>query len=257
MYHQVPTPKYRSFEARLQGGGGGDELPAEVSHLDTAQLPEDLVEAWNAYAGTLLSTAPLADLLHSSYITSKRPIDFQTAIALPLVHALTLSNLSSITPSQLLPDPGLAAPDSTLALLPSLSGLQLTLLIAACRLEIILSTDICSYEMAYEEYLTLVKKSKVIPSTITSSSNTLTHLGSSSGTAGSGGGGGGGGVVRSHGVARSAWQGLEDVGFLIPTATGWGGSSSSSKAGRDGRTMEGRCQLGRAGGLAGRRRAKA
>jgi len=36
-------------------------------------------------------------------------------------------------------------------LLPSLSDLALSLLIAAARLDIVLDTDLCNFEMVYEE----------------------------------------------------------------------------------------------------------
>lgn len=214
-YHNPSAAGASSFKARLQRHGSKDQPPATVNPSDTVYLPEDLVEAWNAYAHALLSTGHLTELLHSYYVTSKRPTDFQTAIALPLVYALTRSNLSSITTSP--PYTALAAPDSTLALLPSLSTLQLSLLIAACRLEIILSTDTCSFAMAYEEYLGMIKKSKVQSST--------------SGQLASGMGSG----ARGHDVAAGAWQGLEDVGLLVVPATGAGGGRSGGKDRDDGR----------------------
>ena len=209
-YHNPSESDPIRFTARLQHYESEDRPLAKVSQSATTELPEKFVEAWNAYARALLSTGRLTEALHVYYATFKRPSDFQTAIALPLIYALNLSNLSSI--SQLPPYRALAAPDSTLGLLPGLSILQLSLLIAACRLGIILSTDICSFEMAYEEYLGLVKRSKV--------------QSSSSGQFASGTGIG----ARGHDVARRVWQELETLELLVPT-TGWGNGGKD----RDGR----------------------
>ena len=221
-YRSPPIAQYSTFQARLQHDGA-------TSELNIAHIPEDLIDAWNDYARALLSTEHLTELQHSYYVTSKRPSDFQTAIALPLLYALNISNLSSIIstspPSYY---PTWVAPDSVLALLPSLSTLQLTLLIAACRLEIILSTDLCSFDMAYEEYLVLAKKAKT--SFQHASSGQLTGTNNSSSSSG---GGGGGGIVRSHHVAKGAWQGLEDVGFLVPAGTAGGGGNYSAAASGD------------------------
>ena len=168
------------------------------------------MRAWNAYAETLLSTVRLTEGLHAYYATTNRPKDFQTAIALPFAYALTPFNLSSIP--QLPSYTTLSAPDSVLALLPTLSTLELSLLIAVCRLDVILCTEICSFDMAYDEYTKLISKSKVQMST--------------SGQTASGSG------VRvwSRQVARWAWQALGSVGLIV-AATGGEGSGSQDRDG--------------------------
>lgn len=203
-YHNPSIPNTSGFKARLRRHESRDQPSTEPPPIDTVHVPENTVEAWNTYARTLLSTEPLTAVLHSYYATSKRPVDFQSAIALPLIYALNRSNLSSL--SKTAPYASLASPDSTLSLLPSLSTLQLALLIAACRLEIILSTDICSFEMAYEEYLGLVRRSKV-------QSSAAGQV--ASGAAGTTG-------ARSQDVARGAWAGLEHVGLVVPASGGGG-----------------------------------
>ena len=185
---------------------------SSVSSLEEEieSLPEDVVRAWNAYANALLSTPCLTEALHAHYATTNRPKDFQTAVALPFLYALNSPNLSSIPqlPSYTI----LSPPDSVLALLPTLSTLELSLLIAACRLDIILSTEICSFDMAYEELTKLVSKSKVQMS----ASGQMVS--------------GSGPRIWSRQVARWAWQALASVGLIVPAASG-GGSGSQDRDG--------------------------
>lgn len=55
----------------------------------------------------------------------------------------------------------LDAPDSKLQLLAALSELELSLLIAAARLDIVLNTDTVNFAMAYDEYVSLMGKQRV------------------------------------------------------------------------------------------------
>ncbi|KAH0359710.1 origin recognition complex, subunit 4, partial [Aureobasidium melanogenum] len=86
----------------------------------------------------------------------------------------------------------LTPPDSKLAALASLSTLQLALLIAACRLTIIHSTDVVTFALAHAEYVSLASKAKIAASA-------------------SGQVAVGGGVARvwSKEVCKTAWEGLE------------------------------------------------
>ena len=173
---------------------------ARLHHHQTSgdSLPDEVSKAWNAYTSALLASTPLSAHLHSAHSTTNRPTSFLSAIALPLLLALTPSTLSSpvFTP--------LSQPDSPLTLLPALNTLQLSLLIAAARLDIILSTDICSFDMCYEEYVALASRSKLQ----SSASGQLAQ--------------GGGARIWGREVARGAWEGLARVGLCVP-ATGGGG----------------------------------
>ena len=96
-------------------------------------------------------------------------------------------------------------PDSKLELLPSLPTISLALLIAAARLDIIIDTDSCNFNMAYDEYCTLGAKARV---------NASVAAGHTSGVIGVGG------KVASRTVARAAWENLLDLELLIPVHGG-------------------------------------
>ncbi|EPE08679.1 origin recognition complex subunit 4 [Ophiostoma piceae UAMH 11346] len=110
----------------------------------------------------------------------------------------------------------LAAPDSKLHLLASLSELELSLLITAARLDIVLSTDTVNFAMAYDEYVSLMGKQRVQSSLASSGVVGI-------GGAGAMGGGlviGGGARVWGRGVASRAWERLAALGLLIPAGMG-------------------------------------
>ncbi|MCJ1460489.1 hypothetical protein MMC28_010871 [Mycoblastus sanguinarius] len=161
-----------------------------------------LSTAWNEYVYALFSTLHLDHFLQTLYITSKTPSIFHTASLLPIFQ---------LTPA-LLPTPSsftthsLSPPDSKLALLPSLSTLSLSLLIAAARLDIILSTDICTFGMVYEEYVALASKTKMASSAAGQMAV------------------GGGARVWSKGVARGAWEQLGGLELVLPAVGGRGGA---------------------------------
>lgn len=136
----------------------------------------------------------------------------------------------------------LAGPENRLHILPALTELELSLLIAAARLDIISDTDTCNFNMAYEEYKSLASKVKVQNS-----------IGS---TIAGGGvpGGGQGGKLWSREVAVGAWEGLGRWEVLIP-ATGTAGQASQGGVSREGRMWRvdvGLNEIGRfAGGQGG------
>lgn len=107
----------------------------------------------------------------------------------------------------------LAAPDSKLHILQGLSDLELALLIAAARLDIILDTDSCNFEMAYDEYSSLTSRHK-----IQISSTGVTALGASA-------------KVWGRDVALGAWERLTDYELLVPTGIGGGGGGRDFGAG--------------------------
>ena len=139
-------------------------------------------------------------------------------------------------PFEEVPPLPLAAPDSKLHLLASLSELELSLLITAARLDIVLSTDTVNFAMAYDEYVSLMGKQRVQSSLASSG---IVGIGG----AGAMGGGlviGGGARVWGRGVASRAWERLAALGLLIPA--GMGGNSRGRPgalvtSGLEGRSM--------------------
>ncbi|KAF8855294.1 hypothetical protein BDZ45DRAFT_655569 [Acephala macrosclerotiorum] len=107
----------------------------------------------------------------------------------------------------------LAPPDSKLQTLQGLSELELALLIAAARLDIILDTDTCNFAMAYDEYSSLTSRHK-----IQTSSSGVNALGSSA-------------KVWGRDVALGAWERLAEYDLLVPAGMG-AGVKDSGTAGR-------------------------
>ena len=101
------------------------------------------------------------------------------------------------------PIPTLQAPSSTLPLvLSSLSDLQLALLIAAARLDIIHDSDTGTFSMAYAEYVELASKARV-----QSAAAGALALGA-------------GARVWGREVARGEWERLVKLGLLVPLSEG-------------------------------------
>ena len=175
---------------------------------------QNLSRLWNTYIHHLLSTTELSTLLNSIYTTQKSIPAFLSSALLP-ISSLSPSNPLPIPTSFSVPHtstiPILSPPDSPhLALLPSLSTLQLSLLIAAARLETIYETPIPGFEAVYDEYVSLASKAKV-----------------KSGVGGLVGGAGG--RVWGKQVAKGAWEGLVKLGMV------------GEREGRGGRGM---CEVG-------------
>src|SRR5436305_607251 len=92
----------------------------------------------------------------------------------------------------------LSAPESKLHILKGLSDLELSLLIAAARLDIILDTDTCNFNMAYDEYTTLASRVRLQSSA----------SGAAAVSAGS--------KIWGHEVAIGAWERLAEYGLIVP-----------------------------------------
>ncbi|KAK0102954.1 hypothetical protein ONS95_000852 [Cadophora gregata] len=139
--------------------------------------------------------------VQSEFYRSKSVLAFFTSCILPI---------ANLAPGKL-PLTGklftntLAAPDSKLHTLQGLSELELALLIAAARLDIILDTDTCNFAMAYDEYSNLTSRYK-----IQTSSTGVTALGASA-------------KVWGRDVALGAWEKLAEYGLLVPAGIGGGG----------------------------------
>ena len=175
-----------------------------------------IVDAWNAYIPPLLDTYVLHLHLDRIFATTRSPSTFFNSAIIAIAslshdNPLPEANQFVLTPLQ--------PPDNDLqALLPSLSTLQLALLIAAARLEIILapanstSTSLVgvNFEMAYEEYVTIASQTRV-----------------SASAAGQVGLGGAGARVWGRAVARKEWEALGELGVIVPMGAGGGGRSGT------------------------------
>ncbi|KAI9878841.1 MAG: hypothetical protein M1830_010364 [Pleopsidium flavum] len=120
----------------------------------------------------------------------------------------------------------LLAPESKLHILEGLSDLDLSLLIAAARLDIVLDTDTCNFNMAYDEYQTMASRVKV--------------QSSASGAAAIGAGS----KIWGREVSLGAWEKLAQYELIVPAigatsttggATGAGGGNGTRDVGRMGR----------------------
>jgi origin recognition complex subunit 4 len=137
---------------------------------------------------------------------------FFTSCILPIAN-LSLKRLPLTGPS-FSNNVTLTAPDSKLHILQGLSELELALLIAAARLDIILDTDTCNFSMAYDEYSSLTSRHK-----IQTSSAGQAALGSSA-------------KIWGREVALGAWERLVDYGLLIPAGIGGGAGRDFGVGGR-------------------------
>ncbi|KAK4039022.1 origin recognition complex subunit 4 C-terminus-domain-containing protein [Parachaetomium inaequale] len=144
------------------------------------------------------------DHLESHFYSTKSVSAFLTTCILPL------AALSATAPSLRIPTLAglsLEPPDSKLHLLGSLSDLDLSLLIAAARLDIVAHTDTVNFAMAYDEYTSLMGRQRV-----QSASSGMLALG-------------GGARVWGRGTAGIAWERLVALGLLVPAAAGGRGTA--------------------------------
>lgn len=164
---------------------------------------QNLSLAWNAYLAQLFADPLFEQFLQKIYTSSKSVPAFLSGSLLPIA---TMSTTSIPTAPSFISHP-LQPPDSKLVLLSSLSTLELSLLIAAARLDIILDTDVCTFGTVYEEYVALAGKSKL-----------------QSSAAGQVAVGGGGARVWSKDVSKGAWEHLAALELVLPaTGPGRGG----------------------------------
>ena len=165
---------------------------------------------WNAYIANILFADPiLLTFLERVYATSRIASTFFASSILPIA---SLSPQNPLPTSVDFVTADLAAPDNELStILPSLSSLALSLLIAAARLEIILAPSGgggsgggitgTTFEVVYEEYVTLASRTRV-----------------SASAAGQLGVGGAGARVWGQKVAKKEWERLGEVGAVVPVS---------------------------------------
>lgn len=175
---------------------------------DSTAALQSLSIAWNAYVANVFKTPQFEQFLQSLYTSTKSVTSFLSASLFPIA---TMSATNIPSPSSFSSHP-LQPPDSKLILLSSLSTLELSLLIAAARLDIILDTDVCTFGMVYEEYVSLASKSKL-----------------QSSAAGQIAVGGGAARVWSKVVSKGAWEHLSSLELVLPAV---GAGSGGGGGGR-------------------------
>ncbi|KAF2636805.1 hypothetical protein P280DRAFT_532906 [Massarina eburnea CBS 473.64] len=157
----------------------------------------DILKDWNTTINTLFTT--------KSFLTTHLAPPFYQTKSLPQILTTFLHPIATLTPSiPLTPTTTLIPPQTLLPHLPHLSTLSLSLLISAARLDIIHDTDSCNFNMAYDEYMTLASKARI--------------------QNGIGGVSVGGSMSKVWGkeVARREWEGLVELGFVVPVLAGLG-----------------------------------
>ena len=150
--------------------------------------------------------------LQSHFYRSKSVPAFFTSCVLPIAN-LSVRNLT-LTGRKFASSISLSPPDSKLHIIQGLSELELALLIAAARLDIILDADTCNFAMAYDEYSSLTSRHK-----IQTSSAGVTALGSSA-------------KVWTREVALGAWERLAEYDLLVPAGLGRSSARDFGAGGR-------------------------
>ncbi|KAH6610560.1 hypothetical protein Trco_000580 [Trichoderma cornu-damae] len=194
IYLSLPKNLAAFWQVCRQGLMLGDVEPEEEG-LDRSSGLQDLYKQ-----------RAFQDLLQYHYYTTKSPSAFFNEWILPLSW-LTAGNLNLDVPAVGSELTSLAPPDSRLHLLSTLSDLDLGLLIAAARLDIVADTDTVNFAMAYDEYSTLAGRQRVQSAT----AGMLARAGNAR--------------VWSRGVAAVAWERLVTLGLLVPAGVGAGSRS--------------------------------
>ncbi|KAF4470952.1 origin recognition complex subunit 4 [Fusarium albosuccineum] len=169
---------------------------------------------WSQKIEGLYRERSFQDLLQYHYYTTKSASAFLTEWILPL-SGLSADDVTLKIPAVRGEVECLTPPDSRLHLLSTLSELDLGLLIAAARLDIVAHTDTVNLAMAYDEYSSLMGKQRVHSAT----SGMLAV--------------GGGVRVWSRGVAGISWERLISIGLLVPA--GIGGARNLGHGGLEGK----------------------
>ncbi|KAL8754165.1 MAG: hypothetical protein Q9184_005202 [Pyrenodesmia sp. 2 TL-2023] len=161
--------------------------------------------AWNEYVDALFThDGHLENLLRYLYARGKCVASFVSACFVPIsqLSSSSIPSGSTFIEQSLLPS------DSKLQLLSSLSDLELSLLIVAARLDVILDTDVCNFSMVYEEYVQLASRVKA-----QSSAAGQTAVG-------------GGARVWGKEAGLGAWERLMELELVLPVSVGGNGDGS-------------------------------
>ncbi|KAJ9669818.1 origin recognition complex subunit 4 [Coniosporium apollinis] len=174
----------------------------------------DILIDWNSSISSLFAdTSFLSRHLAPHYHLTKSVPSALSTFLLPLA-GLSTSSAPTLSPTDFAtssaPEANLAAPDSSITLIPTLPTLALALLIAAARLDIILDTPTTNFNMAYAEYVSLASTARI-----------------QSAAGGALATGGVGGRVWGRDVATGEWERLVGCGLLIPVLVGGGVTATS------------------------------
>ncbi|WQF80297.1 Putative Zinc finger, PHD-type, AAA+ ATPase domain, Zinc finger, FYVE/PHD-type [Colletotrichum destructivum] len=208
VYLSLPKSLPAYWKVCKQGLSVDDE-DMEVEGIDVSIAGHEAFHTnWKAKIDALHKDKSLQNLLQYHYATSKSVSAFLSECILPLSR-LSPGSLNLVISSQNGPGSSvsLTPPNSKLHILPSLSELDLGLLIAAARLDIVAHTDTVNFAMAYDEYGSLMGRQRV-----QSASSGMLALG-------------GGVRVWGRGVAGLAWERLVALGLLVPAGLGTGRAS--------------------------------
>ncbi|KAK8080456.1 origin recognition complex subunit 4 [Apiospora hydei] len=172
---------------------------------------------WEGRIEVLRETGSFQDHLDYHFYTSKSVASFFTSLTMPL-STLSPSCLDLKVLDTNLGSGSLEAPDSKQHLMAALSDLELAMLIAAARLDIVAHTDTVNFAMAYDEYSSQMGKQRV-----QSTGSGMLALGA-------------GGRVWGRGIAGMAWERIASLGLLIPA--GIGGRSNAAHGGLEGKMFK-------------------
>ncbi|KAL8993875.1 MAG: hypothetical protein Q9169_006014 [Polycauliona sp. 2 TL-2023] len=159
---------------------------------------QQLRAAWNEYVGAIFThDLQLDKFLRCLFAQSNCEAHFKSSMLL----SMSLLGSSNIPTGESIMSSSLPIPDSKLQLLSSLSDLELAMLIAAARLDVILDTNLCNFKMVYDEYVQLASRVKL-------QSNAAGQMAV-----------GGGARVWGKDVAKGAWERLMDLELILTANT--------------------------------------
>ncbi|VCU39314.1 Bgt-2813 [Blumeria graminis f. sp. tritici] len=204
VYLSLPRSLSAFWEICKEGLMVSETMEKNTSLLDHAAGSQEFKSYWkNMIQNLYFKDEAFIQHIQAIYYQTKSVSTFFNSCILPI------ANLSSRNPilrgesfvSILMP---LSEPDSKLQILQGLSELELALLICAARLDIILDTDTCNFAMAYDEYISLASRHKIM-----ASSSGVVAIGSSF-------------KIWGRDISISAWEKLADYELLVPA--GYGGN---------------------------------
>ncbi|KAH8145166.1 uncharacterized protein LAJ45_10830 [Morchella importuna] len=189
--HLHPPPTLAAFWARIR--------PSLAADTTTTYDPPAIYKHWNTHLDALHDTPAFQTHLRRAFARSASVRAFLNECVMAVS---ALPSLGGVFPGADAFAPALGEPDNVLCVLSGLSDLELSLLIAAARLDIVSDTDTCNFSMAYSEYAGLVGGVKVAAA--------------AAGVVA--------GRVWGREVARGAWERLAGWGLLTAVGKGGGGA---------------------------------
>lgn len=206
VYLSLPKSLPAFWDVCKQGLSVDEEDMAKEGIDAASKGHKDFWQWWNSKLEDLRQNSDFQDHLEAHFYSTKSVAAFLSSCILPI------SSLSPTSPSPLIPTGGASSepPDSKLHVLEALSELDLSMLIAAARLDIVAHTDTVNFAMAYDEYTSLMSRQRVQSTTAG-----MVALG-------------GGTRVWGRGIASMSWERLITLGMLIPAATVGRGAAGQS-----------------------------